>query len=73
MATKLTEIKRYIFKTPHHGQSFNMDIDGDDVDLFWVRDTEDTGRRVKCILADVPRSEVILLLKEMIEKLEGGE
>ena len=72
MATR--EIQRHAFKSPHTGEAFKVEVDQDEVSLFWERDR---GPGVignsKCLLADVPKSEVILLLKEMIEKLEGGE
>jgi len=70
MATKTRERKHYKFLSPHAGEQFNIDIDKDnDASMFYV----DSKNSVSCLLADVPKSEVILLLKEMIEKLEGGE
>ena len=71
MATR--EIQKHVFKSPHTDESFKIEIDQEEASMLWVRKNTKGDYVVKCLLADVPKSEVILLLKEMIEKLEGGE
>ena len=73
MATKTKKIKNFTFQSPDIGERFDMEIDGDEVTLFWVTWLDASTPRFKAIFAETPKSEVILLLKGMIEKLEGGE
>jgi len=66
MATKTKE--SYELNSPHEGERFDIDINSDnEASLFYVNDNLTST----CLLADVPKSEVVLLLKEMIGKLEG--
>jgi len=73
MTTKSRSIETHVFKSPHINEAFKIEVDQDEVSMLWVRDSDSMGYRTKCLLADIPKSEVILLLKEMIDKLEGGE
>jgi len=71
-----TKSRLHVIKSPHDGEQFNLEIKNGEVNLFWKRkDTVTVSGKleIRAIFADAPKSEVILLLKEMIEKLEGGE
>ena len=71
MTTKSRSIETHVFKSPHADEYFKIEVDQDEASMLWIRKDTGGGYVVKCLLAEVPKSEVILLLKEMIEKLEG--